>query len=215
MSDGSLAAPLVLDNHRLYLHRMWYQERQVAEFFSSELQAKLPEPSEVRSILDQLFGEEGNNWQKIAAAVALTRQHSVISGGPGTGKTTTVARLLAALLLLEPQRLRICLAAPAGKAAARLTESLGKALHALPVSDALKSSFPQEATTLQRSPRARSSVDRRAGVAGRTPWSLVHPKTISATHDTHFPCFTTPVYPLPPPPVTHHFLHSFTLPPSS
>lgn len=150
VSDGSLAAPLVLDNHRLYLHRMWHQERQVADFFSSELLAKLPETSEVRAILDQLFGEEGNNWQKIAAAVALTRQHSVISGGPGTGKTTTVARLLAALLLLEPQRLRICLAAPTGKAAARLTESLGKALQALPVSDALKSRFPQEATTLHR-----------------------------------------------------------------
>ncbi|ARU93123.1 exodeoxyribonuclease V subunit alpha [Tatumella citrea] len=150
VSDGSLATPLVLDNDRLYLHRMWHQERQVAGFFSADLPAKLTEPSEIRTILDRLFGEEGNNWQKIAAAVALTRQHSVISGGPGTGKTTTVARLLAALLLLEPQRLRICLAAPTGKAAARLTESLGKALQALPVSDELKSRFPQEATTLHR-----------------------------------------------------------------
>ncbi len=150
VSDGSLAAPLVLDHDRLYLHRMWQQERQVAGFFSTDLPVKLPEASEIRAILDQLFGEEGNNWQKIAAAVALTRQHSVISGGPGTGKTTTVARLLAALLLLEPQRLRISLAAPTGKAAARLTESLGKALQALPVSDALKSRFPQEATTLHR-----------------------------------------------------------------
>lgn len=150
VSDGSLATPLVLDNDRLYLHRMWHQERQVAGFFSADLPAKLTEPSEIRTILDRLFGEEGNNWQKIAAAVSLTRQHSVISGGPGTGKTTTVARLLAALLLLEPQRLRICLAAPTGKAAARLTESLGKALQALPVSDELKSRFPQEATTLHR-----------------------------------------------------------------
>ena len=150
VNDGSLAAPRVLDNDRLYLHRMWHQERQVAGFFSTDLPAKLPDPAEIRAILDQLFGEEGNNWQKIAAAVALTRQHSVISGGPGTGKTTTVARLLAALLLLEPQRLRICMAAPTGKAAARLTESLGKALQALPVSEALKSRFPQEATTLHR-----------------------------------------------------------------
>ncbi len=150
VSEGLLAAPMVLTRERLYLHRMWHQERQVADFFSAELPADQADPAALRQILDQLFGEAGDNWQKVAAAVALTRQHSVISGGPGTGKTTTVARLLAALLLMEPRRLRICMAAPTGKAAARLTESLGKALQALPVSETIKARFPQEATTLHR-----------------------------------------------------------------
>lgn len=150
VSDGSQSTPLVLAHRKLYLHRMWLYEKQVARFFSAGLTSAPVEPGQIRPVLDELFGDEGNNWQKVAAAVALTRQYSVISGGPGTGKTTTVARLLAALLTLTPGRLRIRMAAPTGKAAARLTESLGKALQALPVSDTLKARFPQEATTLHR-----------------------------------------------------------------
>jgi exodeoxyribonuclease V alpha subunit len=78
----------------------------------------------------------------VAAAVALTRRISVISGGPGTGKTTTVAKLLAALIQTTSPRCRIRLAAPTGKAAARLTESLGAALRRLPLTDAQKALFP-------------------------------------------------------------------------
>ncbi|WP_029684440.1 exodeoxyribonuclease V subunit alpha [Tatumella saanichensis] len=150
LSRDAQPAPLVLSAEKLYLHRMWFSERQVADFFSAG-QSSIPgDAGQVRQVLDRLFGAEGDNGQKVAAAVALTRQYSVISGGPGTGKTTTVARLLAALLLLEPTALRIRMAAPTGKAAARLTESLGKALQALPVDASLKARFPAEATTLHR-----------------------------------------------------------------
>ena len=80
------------------------------------------------------------NWQKVAAAVALTRRFAVISGGPGTGKTTTVTKLLAALIeqAKHEKNLTIKLVAPTGKAAARLTESIGKAVQELPVSPELK-----------------------------------------------------------------------------
>ena len=75
----------------------------------------------------------------------------MISGGPGTGKTTTVARLLAALIqMAEGERCRIRLAAPTGKAAARLTESLGKALRQLPLTDEQKKRIPDDASTLHR-----------------------------------------------------------------
>lgn len=94
------------------------------------------------------------NWQKVAAAVALTRRFAVISGGPGTGKTTTVTRLLAALIeqsLSQNQRApEIKLVAPTGKAAARLTESIGRAVAQLPVSPQLKALIPTESSTLHR-----------------------------------------------------------------
>ncbi|MGP8307431.1 exodeoxyribonuclease V subunit alpha [Vibrio sp. YIC-376] len=92
------------------------------------------------------------NWQKVAAAVALTRRFAVISGGPGTGKTTTVTKLLAALIeqAAQEKNLTIKLVAPTGKAAARLTESIGKAVQELPVSPELKTKIPTESSTLHR-----------------------------------------------------------------
>ncbi|ANQ17826.1 exodeoxyribonuclease V subunit alpha [Vibrio natriegens] len=92
------------------------------------------------------------NWQKVAAAVALTRRFAVISGGPGTGKTTTVTKLLAALIeqAAQEKNLTIKLVAPTGKAAARLTESIGKAVQELPVSPELKAKIPTESSTLHR-----------------------------------------------------------------
>lgn len=150
VSDGSLATPLVLQRQRLYLHRMWRSEGEVVDFIRRQQLPLSVDEVALRSTLDRYFGQQPEDWQKIAAAVALTRQVAVISGGPGTGKTTTVARLLACLLTLSPGALRIELAAPTGKAAARLTESLGKALRELKPDEDLLKRFPSEATTLHR-----------------------------------------------------------------
>lgn len=150
VGDGSTATPLVLHQQRLYLHRMWQSEGEVARFIGREAAATAFDPQQLRAALDRQFGQQPDDWQKIAAAVAITRQISVISGGPGTGKTTTVAKLLGTLLSLSAETVRIRLAAPTGKAAARLTESLGKALQRLEVSDEEKQRFPAEATTLHR-----------------------------------------------------------------
>ncbi len=93
------------------------------------------------------------NWQKIAAAMALTRRFSVISGGPGTGKTTTVAKLLAALVMRDRtigKTSTIKLVAPTGKAAARLKESISLAIASLPVDADIRASIPTEASTLHR-----------------------------------------------------------------
>ncbi|WGV99717.1 exodeoxyribonuclease V subunit alpha [Vibrio sp. YMD68] len=93
------------------------------------------------------------NWQKVAASIALTRRFAVISGGPGTGKTTTVTKLLAALITQAEQTGKeptIRLVAPTGKAAARLTESIGQAITELPVSPQLKEKIPTQASTIHR-----------------------------------------------------------------
>ena len=92
------------------------------------------------------------NWQKVAAAVALSYRFSVISGGPGTGKTTTVAKLLAALVSTNTSSnsLVIKLVAPTGKAANRLTESIGKAVSDLPVAAEIREKIPVQASTIHR-----------------------------------------------------------------
>ncbi len=97
------------------------------------------------------------NWQEVAAALALRQRLVVISGGPGTGKTTTVVNLLACLLA-EDASLRIALAAPTGKAAARLTEALRERAAHLPAT--LRERLPTEAFTVHR------LLGMRSGLAG-------------------------------------------------
>ncbi|NNM53019.1 MAG: exodeoxyribonuclease V subunit alpha [Pseudomonadales bacterium] len=137
--------PLVLDQDRLYLRRYWRNETQVAE--TVRFRAAHPrslDVAQIRKWLDKLFDsppEAGTHWQKIACAVSVRSHFSIITGGPGTGKTYTVARLLALLLAIDddPARLRVAMAAPTGKAAARLTQSIDTALAELAkkVGDAL------------------------------------------------------------------------------
>ncbi|GAB3428447.1 exodeoxyribonuclease V subunit alpha [Massilia solisilvae] len=127
--------PLVLDGERLYLRRYWKDEMVVAKAIRARaLATRAVDEDEVRHWLDVLFSsrsDEKPDWQKLACAIALRGSVAVITGGPGTGKTYTVARLLALLLAMAGENAgsrRIALAAPTGKAAARLKQSIDKAL---------------------------------------------------------------------------------------
>jgi len=150
-------APLVLDEAgRLYLYRYWEYERQIAEDL---LRRSVEEPGDVdlprlREGLDRLFPPAADgavDWQRTAAAVAVLRRFCVISGGPGTGKTTTVIRILALLLEQAAGRpLQIALAAPTGKAAARMQEAIRLTRERLPVSQEIREAIPDEAMTIHR-----------------------------------------------------------------
>lgn len=154
-SGDDSPSPIILDNELLYLQRMWSYEEKVARFFRQEHVIVDIDENELIKVLDQLFPttkeSQETNWQKVAASVAITSPTSIISGGPGTGKTTTVAKILAAFVMLTSNEKPIIqLAAPTGKAAARLTESLGNALAQLNLSEEENKWMPKQAQTIHR-----------------------------------------------------------------
>lgn len=149
--------PLVLSGKRLYLRRYWAYERRIDEALRQRLAEHEAAPDDLRERLNGLFGPANAagpiDWQKLACALATRGAFSIITGGPGTGKTTTVVRLLA--LLQAPaveagKPLRIRLAAPTGKAAARLTESISQQVRTLDVVDAVRERIPCDVTTVHR-----------------------------------------------------------------
>lgn len=156
-------SPLVLDGARLYLRRNWQAEQSIRASIAARLAQPCPTPAHLTETLSQLFGAcqpgAAPDWQKVACALAARKRFTLITGGPGTGKTTTVVRLLA-LLQSDPERqhtpLRIALAAPTGKAAARLGESIVSALLKLP--EHLQQHIPTQAVTLHKLLQVRSKL---------------------------------------------------------
>lgn len=146
--------PLILDEeNQLYLYRFFSFEENIASALRQRALGIETPPAEAATLLAGLFPArtappEAIDWQRIAAALALLKRFLVISGGPGTGKTYTVARILAVLAALSPHKLRIGLAAPTGKAALRLQESIRNAKATLP--PAMAALIPDQAQTLHR-----------------------------------------------------------------
>ncbi len=145
--------PLILNNHRLYLHRYFHYETrlagQIRQMAAITLALKMDE-----ALVNAYFNDAGPSidWQKEAAKVALHRALTIICGGPGTGKTTTVVKILALLLQAgEGQRQpAMALAAPTGKAAMRLSEAISKNLNHLQLPDKVRNALPTSAGTLHR-----------------------------------------------------------------
>ncbi len=145
--------PLIIDNTRLYFYRRWHDEHQVAEYFLSK--ATTIFPSMIFEHLDLIRSFFTNNntdidYQYLSAVLSLANKCCIISGGPGSGKTTTVVKILALHLLLYPETHRIALAAPTGKAAARLKSAIMHAVTSLPCADTIKKAIPSDAVTIHR-----------------------------------------------------------------
>ncbi len=132
------ALPLVLDDsNRLYLRRYFDYERRLAA--NLVRRAALGEPPPAPGAKP--------DWQKFAVELALRRRLTIVSGAPGTGKTTTVAMLLARILEENPEA-RIALAAPTGKAAARMLDALRERAASLPPQ--IRERLPSESHTIHR-----------------------------------------------------------------
>jgi len=161
VSTHDVVAPLVLDARgRLYLRRYWEHEQRLG----AALRARALHTDAsvdgvwLRQALDRLFpprdGTDEIDWQRMAALLALHRGLCVISGGPGTGKTFTVVKILALLAEHAWRRtgrsLRMTLLAPTGKAAARLSEAIRRNKGGLDCTDVVKQAIPEEAATIHR-----------------------------------------------------------------
>jgi exodeoxyribonuclease V alpha subunit len=176
--------PLILDSFgRLYLYRYWSYERALIDAINRRTGGDpIPEgrgAGALRKAFERLFPEDGLSdgidWQKIAALAVLLNRFCVITGGPGTGKTHTVAKILALLLEQEDGTpIEIMLAAPTGKAAAKLGESLKSVRGSLDCSPAVRGRLPIEARTIHRMLQpVIGTSDFRYNAANRLPADVV------------------------------------------
>lgn len=145
-------APLILDqSDRLYLQRYWKYEDELGRNLQARLREKPPRDFDLADLaqsIAELFPGP-SDLQKVAAFVAATSRLCVISGAPGTGKTRTIALICALLMILAGKdELSFALAAPTGKAAARLKETIAQTGASLHLRRALK--LPADASTIQR-----------------------------------------------------------------
>lgn len=150
--DGSVHPdrPVRLLGTEVMLDRYWRHERQIAADLvvraGPDLLGTLTDESIAR-----LIPTDPGGFQRQAVATAIASRLTVVAGGPGTGKTTTVAAILAALHATSPEPLRIALAAPTGKAAARLTEAIHSRIATLDTTDEIRAAvMATEASTLHR-----------------------------------------------------------------
>lgn len=143
--------PLVLDGDALYLRRLWRAEDGLARAIHAfSAPAPLSSFDAMEKACATVFiSVEYDRMQHQAIMHALTHRLTLLSGGPGTGKTATLARVLVAFARLAPDA-RVVFAAPTGKAAARLASSLADALERLDPTGSLRSRLPQSGTTVHR-----------------------------------------------------------------
>lgn len=170
VGGGAGSTPLVLDRGHLYLRRTWQAEAEIAAAIDDRSHVPVADidAGELGRWIGDVFGPahsgqattdaaapDGIDWQQVACALAVRSRVCIISGGPGTGKTWTVVRIIALLDRLQRDRaaepLRIRLAAPTGKAAQRLTESVAAGWQALATQDSnAGTAAPEPATTIHR-----------------------------------------------------------------
>ncbi|MEP6509403.1 MAG: AAA family ATPase, partial [Gemmatimonadales bacterium] len=152
VGGGDGATPLVFEQDRLYLRR--FREAEVR--LACNIRERVAAPpldvglSALSTRFREIFPSTGDvDWQGVAATAALRSRFSLITGGPGTGKTTTVARLLALLLEQDPN-VRVALAAPTGKAATRLGEAIRQTWDSMGVDAAIRDRLPSTGKTVHR-----------------------------------------------------------------
>jgi exodeoxyribonuclease V alpha subunit len=150
--NNSTILPLHIDQHgHLYLRRYWdYEQRLITKLRT--MQQNGSSISNLDNLLDAFFVKTSEtDWQREAAKCAVSQNFTIITGGPGTGKTTTVVKILALLQQINADKpLHIALAAPTGKAAMRLQESITNSKNKLNFKQSITDVLPETVTTIHR-----------------------------------------------------------------
>ena len=143
--------PFIISGNSFSFRKLYNQEYKLLQWFTKD---KLNNNSiGINSYITKLFPDSGSfdtDWQRVAAVLSVIKPFLIISGGPGTGKTTTVARIIALHQMVSEKPLNIALAAPTGKAAGRMGEALQEQLEGMDIPDQIKDLFPKEAKTVHR-----------------------------------------------------------------
>jgi exodeoxyribonuclease V alpha subunit len=149
--------PLIIEKTRLYLQKYWKYEKQLGDSIIDRLKTtkQFDKTVQISELISHFFPSSSliePDMQKQAALIAMKSNFVVISGGPGTGKTTTIAKIAALLLEYSNQKFcRIILAAPTGKAAAKLKKTISNALATFNVSIPIRSAISDlETVTIHR-----------------------------------------------------------------
>lgn len=153
ISESGKEMPFMLDGKRLYQHRYFKMEQALKQWIEEKRTSDVGQKPVVDpELLHGLFDDDDQklNWQKVAVALSAIKPFIIISGGPGTGKTTTVARLLVLHQRSSQRPLKIALAAPTGKAAGRMGEALKAEMMRLNLTDEELRNYPSEAQTIHR-----------------------------------------------------------------
>lgn len=152
IGQANAYTPLIIEQGHIWLNRYWQYEQHLATNIAQRLQLKLvTDSTALQTTLDNWFPTSSQDLQRHAVERAATLPFLIISGGPGTGKTTTVTRLLCLLIehfKINPQRIK--LAAPTGKAAMRMQEAIRQAKTNLQLSPELAALIPEQGSTLHR-----------------------------------------------------------------
>jgi exodeoxyribonuclease V alpha subunit len=155
-------APLVLSGGRLYFGRYFGYESELAESLKNLATAAGPSPEALTTVTGRISKAKADAQQQRAVTIALNNRFCIISGGPGTGKTTLIVAIIADLLVRHGPDLRIALAAPTGKAALRMQESIRMQLGETQLEPSVAARFPAQSMTLHRL----LELGRRAGWSG-------------------------------------------------
>ena len=143
--------PFIINGNNFSFRKSYNQEYKLLQWF---IENRLNNNSaDISKYITGLFPNSGSlvtDWQRVAAVLSVIKPFLIISGGPGTGKTTTVARIIALHQMVSEKPLNIALAAPTGKAAGRMGEALQEQLVGMDIPDRIKNTFPKEARTVHR-----------------------------------------------------------------